>query len=48
MFSAVVTGACLLGFPPNNLWKVQSGAQVTAPEKKMELVGPLCRPEMTG
>lgn len=22
MFSAVVTGACLLGFPPNNLWGV--------------------------
>ncbi len=23
MFSAVVRGACLLGFPPNNLWKIR-------------------------
>lgn len=30
MFSAVVTGACLLVFPPNNLWKVRRRAQVKA------------------
>ncbi len=25
IFSAVVTGACLLGFPPNNLWTITEG-----------------------